>query len=87
MKILTAAEMGATDRRTEDEFGVGMAQLMQAAGDAVARFVLRQYPRVRRVVAICGTGNNGGDGFVAARALAKAGLQVAVVLLGDKTKL
>ena len=84
MKILTAAEMGAADRRTAEEFGVDFGELMDRAGEAVASFCLRRYPRVRRVVVLCGKGNNGGDGFVAARVLAGAGLAVGVVLLGRK---
>src|SRR5208283_5499535 len=82
MEILTSAEMGAVDRRTADEFGVPLATLMENAGTAVARFCLRQYPAARRVVVLCGKGNNGGDGFVAARVLAEAGVDVAVLLLG-----
>jgi hydroxyethylthiazole kinase-like uncharacterized protein yjeF len=82
MKILTAAEMEATDRRTADEFGVSLGRLMDAAGTAVAKFCLRQYPAANRIVVLCGKGNNGGDGFVAARVLAEAGRTVRVVLLG-----
>jgi ADP-dependent NAD(P)H-hydrate dehydratase / NAD(P)H-hydrate epimerase len=82
MKILTTAEMQAVDRWTADEFGVALERLMDAAGGAVAKFCLRQYPRVQRVVVLCGKGNNGGDGFVAARVLAQAGREVRVVLLG-----
>jgi NAD(P)H-hydrate epimerase len=82
MKILTAAEMGAADRRTADETGTPLAFLMEAAGAAVAAFCHRQYPSSKRVVALCGKGNNGGDGFVAARVLSGAGLDVRVVLLG-----
>src|ERR1017187_8417559 len=82
MKTLTSAEMGATDRRTEDEFGVPLATLMGNAGGAVARFCLRRYPETKRVTVLCGKGNNGGDGFVAARVLAKAGVLLRVVLLG-----
>ena len=82
MEILTSAEMGAVDRRTADEFGVPLAELMENAGTAVARFCLRQYPLAERVLVLCGKGNNGGDGFVAARVLAAAGLGVAVLLLG-----
>ena len=82
MKILTAAEMGAADRRTAEEFGVPLVELMEAAGRAVAAFCLRRYPSAMRVTVLCGKGNNGGDGFVAARVLAGAGKAVRVVLLG-----
>ena len=82
MEILTAAEMEAADRRTVEEFGVPVATLMENAGGAVARFCLRQHPSAKRVVALCGKGNNGGDGLVAARVLAGAGVGVEVLLLG-----
>ena len=82
MEILTSEEMGAADRRTAEQFGVPLAELMENAGTAVARFCLRRYPAARRGVVLCGKGNNGGDGFVAARVLAAAGVGVAVLLLG-----
>ncbi len=82
MKVLTAAEMGVVDRRTEAEAGVSLGALMEAAGEAVGRFCLRRYPGAKRVVVLCGKGNNGGDGMVAARVLAGAGCAVRVVLLG-----
>ena len=83
MEILSSAEMGAADRRTAEQFGVPLAKLMENAGTAVARFCLRRYPAARRVLVLCGKGNNGGDGFVAARVLAKAKRMVRVVLLGQ----
>jgi ADP-dependent NAD(P)H-hydrate dehydratase / NAD(P)H-hydrate epimerase len=82
MKILTATEMQAVDRWTAEEFGVSLDALMEAAGGAVAKFCLRKYPALSPVVVLCGKGNNGGDGFVAARILAQAGCLVRVVLLG-----
>jgi ADP-dependent NAD(P)H-hydrate dehydratase / NAD(P)H-hydrate epimerase len=82
MKILTAEEMAAADRRTVDEFGISLETLMEGAGRAVAAFCLRQYGSESRTVVLCGRGNNGGDGFVAARVLAQAGWFVRVVLLG-----
>ena len=82
MEILTSAEMGAADRRTAEEFGVPLEMLMENAGAAVAGFCLRRYSAAERVVVLCGKGNNGGDGLVAARGLAAAGVAVAVVLLG-----
>jgi NAD(P)H-hydrate epimerase len=87
MKILTAEEMGATDRRTVDEVGVSLETLMESAGRAVAAFCLRQYGSESRTVVLCGRGNNGGDGFVAARVLAQAGWLVRIVLLGRMDEL
>ncbi|HEV2619152.1 MAG TPA: NAD(P)H-hydrate dehydratase [Acidobacteriaceae bacterium] len=87
MQILTSAEMGAADRRTAEEFGIPLATLMENAGTAVARFCLRQYPSARRVVALCGKGNNGGDGLVAARVLARSGFNVRILLLGSAGEL
>ena len=86
MKILTAAEMRAADAATTEEHGIPSVELMENAGAAVARFVLQELPDAERgglrIVALCGKGNNGGDGFVAARILAEAGCDVAVLLLG-----
>ncbi|HMH12462.1 MAG TPA: NAD(P)H-hydrate dehydratase [Edaphobacter sp.] len=87
MKILTAAEMGTVDRRTAEEFGVPLGDLMNAAGSAVAAFCLREYPAASRVMVLCGKGNNGGDGLVAARVLAEAGKAVRVLLLGGAGEL
>ena len=61
--------------------------LMENAGLAVADFCLRQYPAAERAVVLCGKGNNGGDGIVAARMLAAAGVEVEVVLLGRKDEM
>src|SRR5690242_3948282 len=87
MKILTAAEMGVADRRTVEKAGVSMESLMEAAGHAVAAFCLRRYPKADRLIVLCGKGNNGGDGLVAARLLALAGRTVQVALLGAASDL
>jgi len=86
VKVLTAAEMAAADQRTV-QGGVAIATLMENAGGAVARFVRMQYPAAASVLVIAGKGNNGGDGFVAARLLAQAGKQVRVLLLGEESAL
>jgi len=82
MEILSSAEMGAVDRRTAEQFGVPLADLMENAGRSVAEFCLRQIPEAQRALVLCGKGNNGGDGFVAARILAEAGVEASVLLLG-----
>ncbi len=86
MKILTAEEMGAADRRSV-EAGVPVGTLMQHAGAAVARFCLRRFGGDGLVVVLAGKGNNGGDGMVAALRLAEAGRRVRVALLGKAEEL
>jgi len=81
MKILTAEEMGAADKRSV-EAGVPVRALMGAAGAAVARFCLRRFAGEGLVVVLAGKGNNGGDGMVAALSMAQSGRKVRVVLLG-----
>src|SRR6202049_5148487 len=87
MKIVSAAEMREIDRATSERFGVPSITLMENAGSAVARFVLSDYPQAERVAIVCGKGNNGGDGFVAARKLVEAGRAVRVLLLCDPGEL
>ena len=65
-------------------WGVPSSQLMETAGKGVAEYVRKQYATtIKTVLIICGQGNNGGDGFVAARYLADH-YQVTVVLLGSE---
>jgi NAD(P)H-hydrate epimerase len=87
MKILTADEMRTVDRMTTERYGIASIDLMRNAGAAVARFVLREFSDCSHIVVLCGKGNNGGDGFVAARELAAAGRSVQVLLLGDPSHL
>ncbi|MFG1298811.1 NAD(P)H-hydrate dehydratase [Xanthobacter sp. V3C-3] len=68
------------------ETGTPSFTLMERAGTAVADVVAR-FPLPTRVVVLCGPGNNGGDGFVAARVLAQRGFRVRLALLGDVDRL
>jgi NAD(P)H-hydrate epimerase len=83
MHVLSAAEMQDCDRLTSERYGVPSLDLMRTAAAAIAGFVRMQFPRARRVTVLCGRGNNGGDGMMAARLLSDAGLELTTLLLGD----
>ena len=87
MQVLSAAEMQLCDRVTSERYGVPSLKLMRTAAAAVATFARRHFPRARRITVLCGRGNNGGDGLMAARMLAAAGLDVTTILLGPPEKM
>jgi NAD(P)H-hydrate epimerase len=92
MKALTASEMREVDRLTTERYGISGTQLMENAGKSVAEFVLHEISvrfqsPVRSVVVLCGKGNNGGDGFVAARYLRQEIRHTSVLLLGSPAEL
>lgn len=82
MRVLSAAEMQMCDQVTTERYGVASLDLMRNASAAVARFARELFPRISRVTVLCGRGNNGGDGMMAAQLLGQEGLEVTVVLLG-----
>ncbi len=84
--LLTPAAMGRADQAAARS-GIDSFGLMEKAGQAVAAAALGLLPGALRFVVLCGPGNNGGDGYVAARALADAGAEVAVFRLGDPARL
>jgi NAD(P)H-hydrate epimerase len=83
--LLRVAQMERADSLTVDA-GTPGATLMQNAGTAVAREAMRRWSR-RPVAILCGPGNNGGDGFVAAAVLSEAGWPVRVALAGSAERL
>jgi NAD(P)H-hydrate epimerase len=94
--LIGGAEMAKIDEAAQ-ELGLAQDALMESAGAAVAEVALAELARVAEdvrgpggalseapvVAVVCGTGNNGGDGFVAARRLAATGQRVVAVLVGD----
>ena len=83
MKLYTAAQMREADRAAEDA-GVASSLLMEAAGRGVSDLLLARWPDADAVLVLCGPGNNGGDGYVAARYLDMAGLDVEVLELASE---
>lgn len=86
MNVLTAQQMAAADSASL-EAGISMSSLIEQAGAAVARFCSRYYPDAQVIAVFCGKGNNGGDGLVAARHLARSGRRVRVGLLAAESEL
>lgn len=84
--LITPAEMAAIDLAAARS-GIDSFLLMRSAGLAVAASVLRLYPQAQRYVVLCGPGNNGGDGYVAASSLSECGVDVAVFAFGDTATL
>jgi hydroxyethylthiazole kinase-like uncharacterized protein yjeF len=83
--LLSVAQMSEAERAAMASGTLGSV-LMQNAGDAVVREITRRWPP-RAVCVLCGPGNNGGDGFVVAAALAQRGWPVRVALLGSREDL
>lgn len=86
LELLTTDEMREADRLAIQD-GVPSLVLMENAGRAVADEIVRRWPSAERIAIVCGMGNNGGDGFVAARHLAASGFAADVILLGDRDAL
>ncbi len=89
MHIAMSKEMHNIDLRCAEEYGISELVLMENAGCATAEVAasLLQQSGSKKVLVVASTGNNGGDGFVAARHLANAGYSVTVFVSGDKAHL
>jgi hydroxyethylthiazole kinase-like uncharacterized protein yjeF len=88
MKVSRVSEMRDLDREATDDFGITQEMLMENAGNAAYFVILSEFGvQGRKFVAFCGTGNNGGDGFVVARKIHSTGGAVRVFFLGESDKL
>ncbi len=85
--LYTAQAVRELDRLAIERYGIAGLDLMNRAGAAVFGEMRRRWPRARRLAVVCGTGNNGGDGFVVARLARAAGMQVSVLLPGEAARL
>lgn len=86
IELLTTQQMGKADGLTI-KAGTPGVDLMEAAGRAVADTIWQCAPKAELAVILCGPGNNGGDGFVAARLLKEKGFRIRLGLLGKPEQL
>ncbi len=87
MRILNADQMRNIDRRTTERFGVPSIVLMENAAIAVVDAIFEHYPNSDRVALVCGTGQNGGDGFAVARHLENRGVVPVIVIAGERASI
>ncbi len=81
-RLYTAEQVRTLDRTAIESLGIAGLVLMQRAGAAAWRVLRARWPRASRVVVICGSGNNGGDGYVLATLAKRDGASVCVVATG-----
>jgi hydroxyethylthiazole kinase-like uncharacterized protein yjeF len=87
LPILDNAAMREADRHTIETLGVPGIVLMENAARGIVETLCTRYPEAKRLLIVCGPGNNGGDGLAAARHLSNRGIGVEVVLIGDPARL
>ncbi len=85
MKVLNAAQMREADRLTTERYGIPGIELMENAGTAIAEFLREKFLDIssRKILVLCGKGNNGGDGMVVARLLKDFGAAAVVFLFAN----
>ena len=86
-RVYTGTEARALDRRAIDGFGIPGIRLMRRAGAAAFAALRERWPAACGITVVCGSGNNGGDGYVVAGLARDAGFEVQVVALADPGKL
>jgi len=77
--LYSTAQVRALDAHAINELGIPGYTLMKRAGEAALRYLRTRWPMAHRIVIVCGSGNNGGDGYVLARFAQAAGLTVSVL--------
>lgn len=83
--VISAEEMKLYDSRTMEHFGMPSCVLMERAALSVLDVIREKKLKTDRVLVVCGSGNNGGDGMVLARLLFLAGSEVELVMAGNPT--
>lgn len=87
LPLYRAGQVRELDRVAIKEMGIPGLCLMERAGAAAFNILKDRWPRARRIIILCGIGNNGGDGYVLARLAYLAGYDVTVIQIGEAAKL
>ncbi len=85
--LYRADQVREMDRVAIEEHGIPGSTLMSRAGEAAFKAMRGHWPRARRIAVFCGSGNNGGDGYIVARLAHEAGLSVTLYHLGERERL
>src|SRR5215469_3918920 len=85
--LYSTAQVRALDAHAINESGVPGYTLMKRAGEAALRYLRTRWPMAHRIVIVCGSGNNGGDGYVLARFAQAAGLTVTALAAASPEQL
>ena len=85
--LYTSEQTRELDRIATEEFEISGTVLMERAGEVAFDTLKQHWPEAKTLCIVCGTGNNGGDGFVVARLAHEQGLTVEVLLVGDSAKI
>ncbi len=83
----TAASTRELDRLAIEQHNIPGFELMQRAGKAAYNTLLKNWPKVKKIIVLCGCGNNGGDGFIIAGLAQINNLQVDLFIAGDKSNI
>ncbi len=78
--LYTVAQLRTIEQQVAATLPTG--SLMQRAGDVAAAWIARRYPQAKRILVVCGPGNNGGDGYVCAKSLRAIGRDVVCIAIG-----
>lgn len=87
LTIHSAAQMRAIDTFAAEKLAIPTYELMRRAGSGAFAVLRRAWPQARNITVLCGSGNNGGDGYVVARLAMLEGLQVRVISTCDTARL
>jgi hydroxyethylthiazole kinase-like uncharacterized protein yjeF len=87
--VMTRGEVRAFDKWAINTLGIAGVVLMENAGRSCAEMIKEKLAGIKKpkVCIFCGTGNNGGDGYVIARSLLNSGFRVAVTICGERSKI